>query len=185
MHIKKLLQLAILVILATGCVSYTYQSDEVYYTTMNMWQTRDAISSVNYSVDRIIPVNSRVYITSISSKKITFYLEGASSIPITYVNNEGYSGLPSQLLFEKYFSPTQVDLTVFSEVENDFIKNFDGYYQKGISKEALLVARGLPPIHRTPSIALDSWVYWRNKWKKRVLDFRDGELYKVNGELLE
>jgi len=43
-----------------------------------------------------------------------------------------------------------------------------------MSKDAVLVARGFPPAHETPSIRMDAWRYWKSGNDTRVVRF-DGD----------
>jgi hypothetical protein len=40
----------------------------------------------------------------------------------------------------------------------------EGIIVDGMSKNAVLVAYGYPPEHRTGSLYSDRWIYWRNKF---------------------
>jgi hypothetical protein len=62
----------------------------------------------------------------------------------------------------------------FSEKEKRNIKL--GEIEVGMSKDAVLMAYGYPPAHRTPSLESDQWVYWLNRFVNRPVVFRDGRV---------
>lgn len=155
------------------------------YTQTNMWAYKGIVNAVNYSVEIKIPVNTKVKIINISDGKIWFKYVDEPKVAFEIVNVSKYTGLNIKELAKRYFGPKPVDISIFTEKEQEFIKNFEGFFEAGISKKAVLVGRGYPPGHRTASTELDTWVYWRNKWKNRGLNFKDGKTYSINGTPLE
>lgn len=154
------------------------------YTQSNMWENSGHISSVNYSVGRKIPVNTEVKILSMSSGEIVFVDTRYPEVKLIFDNIEKYSKMETAALSRLYFRPNKVDLNRFTKKEQAFIKSFNGFYKPGVTKEALLVARGYPPKHRTPTLAYDSWAYWRNKWVSKNIEFKNNKTVSVNGQLL-
>ena len=47
----------------------------------------------------------------------------------------------------------------------------DGKAFIGMSKEGVRMALGYPAPHRTPSLDSSTWIYWRNRWKTRAVEF--------------
>jgi hypothetical protein len=56
-----------------------------------------------------------------------------------------------------------------SDREINAIKS--GTVVDGMSKEAVLVAYGRPPEHRTPNLERRVWYYWRNKLQSFMICF--------------
>ena len=50
-----------------------------------------------------------------------------------------------------------------------------GVLVKGMTKRTVLISYGPPPEHRTPSLELNQWVYWRNLRKTKEICFDDNE----------
>jgi len=155
------------------------------YTQVTMWEEKGHISTLNYSVGRKIPVNTEVKILSMSSKGIVFEDIRIPGIRLTLDNIQKYSQTNTIKLAPLYFAPAKADLSKFTEQEQGFIKNFDGFYKAGISKEALIVARGYPPKHMTPSLKYDTWKYWRNRWVTKNVGFENNKLKTFNGQPLK
>lgn len=159
--------------------------DVELYTQVNMWEYKKVINAVNYSVENKIPVNTKIKIFKIKGESIKFKCVDNPDVAYELVNVRKYTKIGTEELVKRYFGPKPIDLSVFTEKEQDFIENFEGFFKAGISKEAVLVGRGYPPGHRTESTDLDTWVYWRNKWKYRGLEFEDGLTHSINGTPIE
>ena len=52
---------------------------------------------------------------------------------------------------------------------------------RGMTKEQVLMARGYPPGHETPSLDGDRWTYWSSRLVKHTLVFTDGRLSEGRG----
>ncbi len=161
------------------------QMSGTVYTQTAMWEDKGKINGINYSVGRKIPVNTAVKIISMSSKEITFEEVAHPGIQLTYINVNKYTMRTSEELLPLYFGAKKVNLSKFTKNEQTFINDFAGFYKAGISKEALIVARGYPPKHATASLEYDTWKYWRNKWVYKTISFKDKKTYMLNGNPLE
>ena len=150
-----------------------------------MWVYGDVIHTVNYSVERKIPVNTEITILSVSGSKIYFHENNSPAVKLAIVNRTEYTGLSTTDLLQRYFAPQPVNLDMFSPEDREFILNFNGYYYPGITKDAVLIGRGYPPLHRTATTESDMWIYWRNRWKSRSLEFVDGKTRYINGRIIQ
>ena len=56
-----------------------------------------------------------------------------------------------------------------------------GTLRKGMTKEQVLMTRGYPPAHETPSVESDRWVYWSSRFVKLTLVFSNGRLIEGRG----
>ena len=147
------------------------------YTQTAMWEEKGRVNGINYSIGRKIPVNTEVKIISMSSKEIVFEEAAHPGVHLKYLNIEKYTRRKTADLSALYFGEKKVKLSKFTKKEQAFIKDYDGFYKAGISKEALIVARGYPPQHATPTLKYDAWKYWRNKslesrWERKLDDAR-------------
>ena len=51
----------------------------------------------------------------------------------------------------------------------------EGRLIAGLSKDAVVMCRGYPPEHRTPSLSANKWPYWENRFRKKAIHFdKDG-----------
>jgi hypothetical protein len=66
-------------------------------------------------------------------------------------------------------SPQKVSLKKLSEIDRKGIK--DGRAYKGMTKEGVMKALGYPATHRTPSLEINTWTYWTNRFGTIAVDF--------------
>ncbi|MCP3898463.1 MAG: hypothetical protein GY707_01870 [Desulfobacteraceae bacterium] len=153
--------------------------NKTYYTNTNIWFERpEQISSVNYHVGKIVPVGTEVKIVESGNNRITFSL--FEDFSITLLHSKKHSTITLQELFDRYFSENnpleQTDqFSQFTQEEQENIKK--GEIKEGMSKEAVLLAWGYPPTHRTPSLENNIWVYWVNRMRRIRVYFKDGKIY--------
>ena len=63
------------------------------------------------------------------------------------------------------------DYAKFSQMEKDNIKA--GTLAVGMSKDAVIMAFGYPPTHRTKTLAESTWTYWKSKFINFEIQFDD------------
>ena len=189
---KKIIILLTLVILLAGCASkapYITENGkninpigQTYYTKGNIWYTKqDKIQSINWHVGAILPAGTIVKIIGYGSDKIEFEAF-KMSMPFTLINAKKHSIIQLEELFKQYFSKEDIYakgnlVSKFTQEEQINIKK--GIISEGMSKEAVLVAYGYPPSHRTPSITSDYWEYWKNKFKRDIVYFQNNRVVKI------
>ncbi len=143
---------------------------------------RKVVDGTNYGSGILIPINSKVTFKAIDARKLSFYHNGMT---VMLVNQPKYTGLDISALFTRYFNTSKKDLSKFSKLERDVILNKSGTQNGvaklvvGMSKEAVLVSRGYPPIHKTPNTKMDSWRYWKTRWSTQVVDFKDNKIVNI------
>ena len=145
-------------------------------TQINMWSYKGELETTHYAVDTLIPVNSEVQIMDTSSKTITFRVVD-TGMEVTLVNKQKYTGMGIDGIYDRYFGDSKVNLSKFSDLEREAIEN--GRVVPGMSKDAVLVARGYPPAHRTPTLESDSWRYWQSRFNTIVVNFDDGKVVNI------
>lgn len=145
------------------------------YTQVNMWEEKGKILATNYQRGRLIPVNSQIAILGYSSKSIEFSINN-ENLKLEYVNVEKFTKLTTDQLAAKLFSKSKVNLSKFSKKSLRAIEF--GNVENGMTKAEVLISRGTPPAHVTPSTQSNLWKYWQNRFVTRNVEFRDG---KVSG----
>lgn len=68
-------------------------------------------------------------------------------------------------------SPEPLSLDHFSDLDRKGIG--EGKALIGMSKEGVMAALGYPAVHMTPSLDAKDYVYWRNRFAKRIISFDD------------
>jgi len=155
---------------------------ETYYTKANIWY-EDAVKPimVNYHKGSMIPVGTKVKIDAFKKNEIKFTTE--SGVTLVFVNAGKYSTIGLQELFVRYFSKENVlagwggAFAQFSGKERENIK--DGKIDKGMSKEAVAMAYGYPPSHRTPSLSSDEWAYWDSRFVSFRVVFKNNRVSAI------
>jgi hypothetical protein len=75
------------------------------------------------------------------------------------------------------FSTNQVSYADLSDVDQKGIDQ--GKALPGMTKEGVKIALGYPATHRTPSLDVNTWVYWRNRFATFSVTFDKGKVVKV------
>lgn len=160
----------------------TNPEGKTYFTKVNIWfEKPEKIFSTNYHVGIILPVGTKVIIQSYGNAKIRFTDEGAkTAYTLVYVPKHG--AMTTEEFFDRYFSEKNVtaeggELYKFTQEEQDNIKK--GTIAEGMCREAVLMAYGYPPKHRTPDLSNDSWTYWKNRFNTVVLTFKDNKVQAI------
>lgn len=151
----------------------------------NIWYEQpERMFSTNYHKGTMIPAGSKVNVTKISGKAIKFdVLDGGPSCMITYVAKYSKPGMTSEDYAKLIFSeedPLKAGGAYdrFSDQERQNIKA--GEVAAGMSKEAVLMAFGYPPGHKTPSLDSDQWTYWLDRFKTRVVSFEKNRVIDIS-----
>ena len=194
---KKMLLLipAALLLLLGGCAEPEPPiENETLYTQVNMWYVKkpttqklssmqmqsvhkahplraeQTVEATNYQRDVLIPVNSRITIVGSDAESIFFEYDGEL---IALHNTEKYTRISLYKLMQRSFGENPVDLSRFSTEEQAAIRA--GRVEPGLSKEAVIVARGYPPAHKTPDLESDDWHYWNGRFNSRIYHFKAGK----------
>jgi len=126
------------------------------HTQVAMFGQGSSITTLNYTLGFPIPVNSVVFYEDVNSKQLAFMYNQKRY----YLRNAPrYSKTNMDQMLDRYFAPNKVDLSKFTKKEQTLIKA--AKIEIGMSKEAVVLAYGFPPVHTTPSLDLDAWKYWK------------------------
>lgn len=151
---------------------------KTFYTRANMWfEGPKNFLSTNFHKGLMIPIGTKVKISSYRGARIKFAIDGGATY--TYIHARKHSKIKLRELFYRYFSETSVMANgeAFSKLTKKEQENvLDGIIEPGMSKEAVLMAYGYPPTHRTPDLASNIWTYWESRAVKNVLYFEENIL---------
>ena len=120
------------------------------------WPGMKVSYTTNYKMGPMIPVNAKVTLEAINKNQVSFQYNGNLVI---LRNMPQHSNTTMDQMMDRYFGTKNVDLSKFTKLERDNIKK--GTIAVGMSKDAVLIARGYPPSHKTPSLDADTWQYWK------------------------
>lgn len=146
------------------------------YTQFSLHYEKGTHITTNYRVGILVPVNTEVEFVKATRKRIVVNVPKYET-ELILENVKDFSGEDIEGIFTRTFATSPVDLSPFTQVEQRAIKS--GQFEIGMSKDAVIVAMGYPPRHRTPSLELDQWRYWKNRWNTVLLSFEDDKLISV------
>ncbi|HEY3757641.1 MAG TPA: hypothetical protein VGL42_15925 [Opitutaceae bacterium] len=129
--------------------------------------------TTNYGRGTLVPINTRVTLISERGKKLVISVEPGGQ-RVTVVNVEKYSGKDLPTIARELLTRNPVSLDRFSTEVASLIRQ--GRPAVGMSKEQVVMARGYPPRHRTPSLESEIWVYWETRMMVATFAFSHGIL---------
>ncbi|GAB4277343.1 MAG: hypothetical protein Kow0065_24170 [Methylomicrobium sp.] len=147
-----------------------------YYTQFVIRYEKDVHVTTNYRRGASIPVNTPVRLLAITNKTIEVEIDNAGR-KLLVKNVEKHTSDDIYRAFDKLFGLRQVDLSPFNRLERQHIQ--DGTVTKGMSKAAVRVAIGYPPITETPSLDSDRWVYWSHRFNRFNVHFKNGRVDRI------
>lgn len=149
---------------------------ETYFTRYNFWVEKERHVTTNYSRGELIPVNTRVSVQSIGSKKMVLDVNGR---PITIVNVRKHTQRPITEVASEMLSPSPINLSLVpSSIRGDLQS---GLLRLGMSKELAIMTRGYPPRHKTATTKANTWIYWSSRFVQRTIVFENGQLSRGRG----
>lgn len=138
------------------------------FTCCNLYYESDRISDANYHVGSTLPFGSPASVTAMTNDSITFT---AGATPLTIVHSYGLDQESAQQYFGKILVPTDPHTTFAAYPRDVQAAITDGRVEIGMTKEQVIMSLGYPPTHRTASTALNTWVYWQNRWVTYQVQF--------------
>jgi hypothetical protein len=159
---------------AKGIAASTLKG-QVLYTQFSLYYENSRHLTTNYRKGILVPVNTEVKFVESNSTDILVSLPDGENL---YIENvEAYSGEEIDGIFTRTLAEKPVDLAPYSVEERKAI--LAGEVVPGMSKNAVILALGYPPKHRTPSLQLDHWQYWRNRFKTFLVYFENGKVVRI------
>lgn len=147
-----------------------------YYTAVNIWHYKPMrIYSTNYHTGTILRVGTKCRVTGVNKKGIEFETADGKEFRILYVPR--HSTITVQEMFGRYFSKKNEmgpggKFESFTPRERDAVRG--AVINPGMRKEAVLMAYGYPPSHRTPSLDEDTWIYFKGLYVPYTVKFENG-----------
>ncbi len=134
--------------------------------------------TTNYWVGILVPINSKVTLNSLGSKKIQIRVEKTNQV-VTIENIEKYTQKSAAEIAKNLLTRQPVPIEKFDE---KIAKNIAaGTLALGMTKEQVVMTRGYPPAHKTPSLDVDRWQYWNSRFVIQTIVFKDGVLAEGRG----
>jgi hypothetical protein len=154
--------------------------EQYYMRHCLRYEPGDEWPTTNYSTDKsvLLPINTRVMLVALKGKSMSLKIEKTGEI-LVIENVSKYSQKEMGVIAKNMLTRTPVPIESFAE---DMAKNIrNGVLTVGMTKEQVIMTRGYPPAHKTPSLEMDQWRYWRNRVVNHACIFRDGVLIDTGG----
>ena len=152
------------------------QLGERYYTQVTMQYEKGKYRTTNYRRGTFIGVNTEVSLLEITPKSIKLKLV-KENLQLWVVNVPKHTGDDVYQAFDKLLAKTKVNLSHFNLLEQENINK--GSVAKGMSKLAVKVAIGYPPITRTTTLDSDQWTYWNNRFNTFIVHFENDKVVRI------
>jgi len=151
---------------------------QTYYTRFTFHSDDGKYVSTNYTRGDLVPINTAVTLVSINKDKIILKRNDTGQT-IKVENEKKYTLKDGQGFAEMMLSPQKTPLDRLPAKVATAVAA--GELHKGMTKELVLMTRGYPPAHETPSLDGDRWVYWSSRFVKLTIVFTDGRLSDGRG----
>lgn len=149
-----------------------------YFTRYTFREEKNEHKTTNYGRGSVVPINTPVKLVSMSgSKLILIRLDNSQEIKVE--NEDKHTKKSINEIAALLLSTEKTPIEKLPDEVASAIVN--GEMRKGMTKELVLLARGYPPAHETPSIDSNRWVYWSSRFVKQTVVFVNGRLTEGRG----
>lgn len=146
------------------------------FTQFSLYYEKGHHITTNYRVGILVPINTEVEFVKATRKKIVVKIPGYQA-EVEFINVADYSGETIDGIFKRTFGRERVDVSGFTDEERSAIKR--GAVEVGMRKGAVIKAMGYPPRHKTPSLDLDQWRYWKNRFNTLLVSFEEDKVISI------
>ncbi|MDX2111614.1 MAG: hypothetical protein SFY80_15390 [Verrucomicrobiota bacterium] len=152
-------------------------SGETYYLRHCLMFEKDIHKTTNYWRGTLLPINTQVKVLSLK-KDMVLKVEKTGQV-FTVKNVENFSRRSMVEIAHAMLTRTPVPIEKFEE---DMAKQIaSGNPKLGMTREQLVMTRGYPPGHKTPSLDSDKWIYWTSKLVYITYVFENGVIVAGRG----
>lgn len=144
-----------------------------YYLRHGIWHEMWKFDTTNYARGTLVPINAKVRVEKLLGEKMSIRVIADSQLIWIY-NRTKYSRQSMYEIARRMLSEKETPLRGCSDETAAAIRS--GVMKLGMSKVEVIMARGWPPAHKTPSLDLDTWVYWPSRYVQQTIVFKDGKL---------
>jgi hypothetical protein len=157
------------------------QAGRTLYTAYNLWyENPERMYCVNYCKGSLLPAGSKVSGVGVVRKAfkkrqgIEFKTVEDGVTRVIFFNPEFHPGLTIEQFRDRLFTPETLEELTKGLTEEEIAHVRKGEVAVDMSKKAVVLSRGYPPEHETPSVRANRWTYWVSRFNKSVVHFSDG-----------
>lgn len=156
----------------------TPEQGKEYYMRHCIWYENEACDTTNYTRGTLVPINTKVTLVELNGEKMSIRINSSREV-VKIDNTRKYSKKSMSVIARNMLSSKEVPIEEFGREMAQNIRN--GELHLGMTKEQVVMTRGWPPAHKTPSLDQNTWVYWTSRFATHTLVFRDGKLAEGRG----
>jgi hypothetical protein len=145
-----------------------------YYTRHCFMYEKGATETTNYWRGALVPINTQVTLVALGGKDMVLRLASGETVKID--NVEKFSKRDTAAVAHNLLATRPVPIDRFDNATASAIKS--GILKMGMTKEQVIMARGYPPGHKTPTLDFDTWTYWSSRFVTQSLVFSNGVLVR-------
>jgi hypothetical protein len=149
-----------------------------YFLRSSLYFEDEEYVGTNYARGTLVPINTPVKIDEIKKESIVAHRTDTGE-KLEIKNVDKYTKKSITQLAGLLFSAEKTPLERLPDEMASAIRA--GEMRKGMTKEQVLMTRGYPPAHETPSVQGDRWVYWSSRFVKQTIVFNNGRLSEGRG----
>lgn len=153
------------------------EAGKEYYVRHTFMYEKGVHKATNYWRGILVPINTGAHLVTIDQKSLVLRLATGETVRVENVPEHTRCDLAT--LARRMLSRTPVPVERFDKATAAAIKN--GVLRFGMTREQVIMARGYPPGHETPTLDLDSWKYWSNRFSYQTIVFENGTLARGRG----
>jgi len=149
-----------------------------YFTRFTLREEKNKHNNTNYARGNLVPINTKVRLVEFKKNEIVLQrLDTDTELRID--NEDKYTKKTAEEFAKLLLASQETRIERLPSEIATAIKS--GEMRKGMTKEQVLMARGYPPAHETPSTDGDRWVYWSSRYVKQTIVFQGGKLAEGRG----
>ncbi len=132
----------------------------------------------NYARGETVAINTPVTLVGISKNSFTIKFVDSGSI-LKIENLDKHSKRSTEQIAKEFLSEQPTAIDKYGKEMADHIRT--GTLRLGMTKTQVLLTRGYPPSHETPTLEGDLWKYWSSRFVVHSLAFEGDILVKARG----
>jgi hypothetical protein len=149
----------------------------VTLTNLHPDEPRSRLHAANFQQGGLIPVCSEVALLERTQERLVFSVN-ATGKRYEYYHHKA-AGEPFADHLMRYFGTAcpRDQLAALDPRDREGVKQ--GAALPGMTKQGVVFALGYPPPHVTPSLEADRWIYWTNRFNRKVVVFEGGRVLVI------
>ncbi|MEM9070105.1 MAG: hypothetical protein AAGE52_16480 [Myxococcota bacterium] len=154
-----MVRLVPLILLLSACgASYVVDTEQELFLLTNLRPNArgDMTSVLGWRGTSVLPACTKVQLTDVGSREVRFRDANTGQRYRYLLHRSARTNVEEHI--NRYFGSACPNLSAYAPVDQQGIQQ--GVVLPGMSREAVVIALGYPPEHRTPTLEQATWTYW-------------------------